>query len=156
MRRRNRDKGQRDVGQGPHPAGFPSTAGRMMPRAPKKCTHPECETRVIGKARCPEHPVIKWKSGGQSRTSTAEHRAWRKFVLDRDHWWCKIKGPTCTGRAKQADHKVPVAIAPHLEYDVENGQAACDPCHARKTAMEGVSARKGGTTTPPAPSRYPR
>ena len=78
-----------------------------MPRAPKKCARDGCETRGTGRY-CPEHQV-RWKQG-PSRTSTPEHAAWRKAVLDRDHWWCRIQGPGCTGRANHADHITAVAF----------------------------------------------
>ena len=116
-----------------------------MPRAPKKCAG--CETRVVGKTHCPACQPIGWKSGGYSRTSTTEHKAWRLEVLNRDHWWCAIRGPGCTGRTKTADHIVPVAFG-GAEFDADNGQAACDVCHKVKTNREAIQGRKGPSPLP--------
>ena len=81
-----------------------------------------------------------WTSGGRSRTDTAEARAWREAVLDRCGRQCEIRGSRCAGRATQADHIVPVAEGGG-EYDLDNGQGACDPCHAEKTHAEAARGR---------------
>lgn len=109
-----------------------------MPRAPKKCARDGCETRGTGRY-CPEHQV-RWKQG-PSRTSTPEHAAWRKAVLDRDHWWCRIQGPGCTGRANHADHITAVAFG-GAEFDLTNGQAACPTCHLAKSLAEATEGRR--------------
>lgn len=75
---------------------------------------------------------MNWK--GHLRTSTAEHKAWRRAVLDRDHWRCQLKYPGCEGKATQADHVVPVAFGG--QTTMENSQAVCVPCHKAKTQAE--------------------
>jgi 5-methylcytosine-specific restriction protein A len=74
-------------------------------------------------------------STGQTRTSTAAHKRWAREVKRRAGGRCQVQGPRCTGLADYADHIVPVAEG-GAEHDVTNGQAACGPCHAPKTAAE--------------------
>ena len=104
-----------------------------MPRASKACGHFGCPTKVVGVTYCDEHRPMNWR--GDPRTSTAEHKAWRRAVLDRDHWRCRLKYPGCTGKATQADHKVAVAFG-GAPFDVANGQGACPHCHKIKTQAE--------------------
>ena len=60
----------------------------------------------------------------------------RLAVLDRDGWRCQIRGPRCTGRATDADH-----IVRGDDHSLTNLQAACPPCHGRKSGQEGAAAR---------------
>lgn len=63
----------------------------------------------------------------------------RKQIMDRDKWRCQIKGPTCLGKATQADHRIN-----HAEGgsdDAANGQAVCGPCHDIKTQQERTRGR---------------
>lgn len=112
-----------------------------MPRAPKKCAHDGCETRITARNYCDAHRPIGWVSGGPSRTSTTEHRAWRKAVLARARGACQIRGPRCTGRATEADHITPVARG-GAEHALDNGQAACTTCHREKTLREATEGRR--------------
>lgn len=60
--------------------------------------------------------------------------ATRDFIMKRDGWTCQIQGPTCKGKATQADHRIN-----HAEGgsdDASNGQATCGPCHDAKTRQE--------------------
>lgn len=84
---------------------------------------------------------MTWRSGGPSRTSTAEHRAWRTTVLDNCGRRCEIKGPRCAGVATIADHKIPVAEGGD-EFDPANGQGACKPCSDDKTQAEAARGRQ--------------
>ncbi|WP_143320106.1 HNH endonuclease [Cellulomonas iranensis] len=111
-----------------------------MPRAPKKCANPTCETRVVGRTYCDEHRPVGWSPGGSHRTGTAEHKAWRREVLRAAKYQCQIRGPRCQGRAREADHIQNVAAGGAL-YDVANGQAACVPCHRSKTLREAQAGR---------------
>lgn len=74
-------------------------------------------------------------TNGRTRTSDPRHKQWRAAVLRNADGRCQINGPTCTGRADQADHIVPVAEG-GAEHDVSNGQGACTACHDVKTAAE--------------------
>lgn len=78
---------------------------------------------------------------GQTRTSSAEHKAWQRAVLRRCHGVCEINGPNCEGRAVHADHKLAVAEGGD-ELDVANGQGACEPCHEAKTEQETARGRQ--------------
>lgn len=112
-----------------------------MPRAPKACGKDGCETRVTGRTYCEPHTPINWNRKGAGRTSTPEHKAWRRAVLDRDHWRCRIRGPKCLGKATQADHIINVARG-GAELDLNNGQAVCKPCHDAKTLLEARAGRQ--------------
>lgn len=113
--------------------------GAASVRAPKKCGHEGCETRVTGKRYCPEHQS-RWDPKRTHATSYA-HKQWRRAVLERDHGHCQINGPGCTGRATEADHIVNVA-AGGPEFDIDNGQAACETCHRAKTLREATEGRQ--------------
>jgi 5-methylcytosine-specific restriction protein A len=110
----------------------------MSPRAPKKCGKFGCEVRGTGHY-CPAHN-LGWNAGPKPRTSTPEHRAWRKEVLARDKGTCQIRGPRCTHRATEADHIINVAIG-GAEFDLSNGQAVCSNCHKAKTQRESAAGR---------------
>lgn len=79
-------------------------------------------------------------SKGQTRTSSAAHKRWQREVLRRSGGVCQIQGPDCEGRAVHADHIVPVAEG-GAEFDVNNGQGACEPDHEAKTAEETARGR---------------
>lgn len=71
-----------------------------------------------------------------SRTSTPQHRQWRLLVLDRDQYQCQLRYPgRCIGTATEADHIIEYSRG-GSEFDPNNGQAACTPCHAHKTALD--------------------
>lgn len=58
-------------------------------------------------------------------------------VLDRDGHTCQLGYPDlCIGHADQVDH-----IRPGDDHTYDNLQAVCEPCHAHKSALEGVAAR---------------
>jgi 5-methylcytosine-specific restriction endonuclease McrA len=57
----------------------------------------------------------------------------RRAVLVRDKYQCQIRGPRCIGTANQVDHAGD-------SHDHENLRAACEPCHADRSAQQGGSA----------------
>lgn len=62
----------------------------------------------------------------------------RRTVLDRDHWTCQIKGPSCKQVADQVDHIIPVEHG-GAWFDLDNLQAACQTCNVgrgNKTRLE--------------------
>jgi 5-methylcytosine-specific restriction protein A len=77
-----------------------------------------------------------WSTTDPSRQrATPLHRAWREQVLTRAGGLCQIREPNrCINIATEADHIVELADG-GAEYDPANGQAACRPCHAHKTAL---------------------
>lgn len=68
---------------------------------------------------------------------TAEHRAWRKQVLDRAHWRCEDCGKQGGrgGVTLYADHVVERRDGGAL-LDVNNGRCLCAACHGKKTMAE--------------------
>ena len=76
---------------------------------------------------------------GQTRASTAEHKAWVREVMrsnrEQHEGRCEVAGPNCTGRAEHADHRVAVAEGGD-EFDPANGQGACEACHEAKSREE--------------------
>lgn len=113
-----------------------------MPRAPKHCGYQGCTT-IVPTGRCDQHKH-GWGKGNQ-RTKDPRHIAWRKTVLDRAHWQCQIQYPICTGKANIADH-IRAVLLGGAEYDPNNGQAACQRCHDRKSSLEGHEAQGHRTT----------
>lgn len=77
------------------------------------------------------HPL--WKGGYASTTIDGHHRKWKRKVLERDGYKCVYCGST---ERLEADHLWPSARAPHLRYEVENGQTLCHKCH-KKTCTYG-------------------
>lgn len=115
-----------------------------MPRAPRVCAHPTCTT-LTPTSHCPDHTTHRWGKGNP-RTSNPKHEAWRTAVLQRDHYRCQLRYTGCIGRAGIADHILATALG-GAHYDLANGQAACKPCHAKKSADEGHTAQ-GHTVRP--------
>lgn len=79
------------------------------------------------------------QDGSRARTNTAIHKQQRLRILARDHYRCQLRMPDrCIGTASNADH----IVAVHLggTSDDSNLQAACQPCHAKKSSMEGNAA----------------
>ena len=74
---------------------------------------------------------------GDPRTSTAVWKKLRRFILERDRHRCQIRYDCCIGHATECDH-----ITAGGPDDPTNLQAACVPCHRRKSAAEGVAARR--------------
>lgn len=94
-------------------------------------------------------------SRGQTRTSTAAHKAWARAVLRNSGGRCEVRRAGCTGVAVHADHVVPVAEG-GAEHDPANGQGACQPCHEAKTREETSRGRQryyGAAKRPP--ERHP-
>ncbi|WP_043737687.1 HNH endonuclease [Nocardia asiatica] len=112
-----------------------------MPRAPRKCPKPGCENRITNTAYCAEHTTYGWSTDSRKRTSSPEHRAQRLRILERDGYRCQLRYPNrCVGTATQMDHKTPVYRGG--SDDDSNMQAACRPCHAKKSSDEGNQARR--------------
>lgn len=67
-------------------------------------------------------------AGNDPRLKDPRYQALRLAILDRDHWTCQIKGPTCAHFATTVDH----IIARHDGgdfWDVTNLRAACKKCN---------------------------
>ncbi|ART68832.1 hypothetical protein BTO20_09755 [Mycobacterium dioxanotrophicus] len=123
-----------------------------MARAPRLFGTAGCATLVRGSTYCPDHQRQRgWRRGGTTRTNTTEDRARRDRVLQRAGHQCRIRYPdVCIGTASCCDHIV--ALTEHGDDSDENCQAACAPCHRRKTSLEGHRARWGDSSAPVPPS----
>jgi 5-methylcytosine-specific restriction protein A len=64
-----------------------------------------------------------WAGGSDSRW-----RAFRLYILDRDHWLCTLRLPGCTTTAEHAHHIVPLARG-GAKYDPDNCASACAHCN---------------------------
>jgi 5-methylcytosine-specific restriction endonuclease McrA len=74
-------------------------------------------------------------------------RGWRKvrlFILERDGWLCQIRGPKCTKRATQVDHRIPV-IAGGSWLDPDNLRASCERCNKSRNRQAIIIEREGGS-----------
>lgn len=109
-----------------------------MPRLTKVCQTPGCPELQP----CPTHAPKPWAgaNGTQRRqqrgitgTGWAE-QARNERILRRDGHACQIRGPRCTGRATEVDHRIPLAAGG--PDTAANKQAACANCHADKTRTE--------------------
>lgn len=70
---------------------------------------------------------------------TGASQAVRRRVLERAGYQCQIAGRDCIGQATIADHIVPIAKLGVARPDANDDslfQAACKPCHDRKTKRE--------------------
>lgn len=59
--------------------------------------------------------------------ASAEYRAWRTAVFERDDYTCQHCG--VHGGYLEADHIQSFAAHPDLRFSVENGRTLCQPCH---------------------------
>ena len=84
-----------------------------------------------------------WKGGISPENhrirQSAEYKAWRKSVFDRDNYTCQF----CGDRSRKghririhADHIKPFSLYPKLRFHVPNGRTLCEDCH-RKTPTYG-------------------
>jgi 5-methylcytosine-specific restriction endonuclease McrA len=64
--------------------------------------------------------------GGQHERINPEGVAWRRAVLERDHFYCR----RCLARRHlQVHHVLPFASHPERRWDVDNGITLCADCH---------------------------
>ncbi len=88
---------------------------------------------------------MPWDTSTRKAELPSDWAARRMRVLRRDHYRCRARysdGRYCEAPANQVDH-----IKPGNDHDEDNLEALCRWHHARKSAQEGVAARK------PRPSR---
>lgn len=97
------------------------------------------------------------RSAGGTRTASGSvtgTRAWRRVrdaVLARDGGACQLRLAPCLGAATTVDHIRAVAAGGD-PLSVDNGQAACVPCHGVKTAGD---AQRGRVRERRAPEVHP-
>lgn len=121
----------------------------MPVSAPKPCRHPGCGHLVRdGSGFCPDHKRARPGSFADKSRGTRHQRgygaAWdalRKVVMQRDAGLCQpCRGDGRVTLATMVDH-----IKPRAEGgtdDLDNLQAICRECHARKTDVEKNRYRK--------------
>jgi len=118
----------------------------MPIKPPKPCPVPGCGRLIpAGTSRCREHASKIHQAVNQKRPSYYREYGtarWKKLRA-----WVLLDSPLCaecnrrgeTVPATVVDHRTPVAAGGAM-YEIENLQALCKPCHARKTGEE----RRGG------------
>ena len=106
-----------------------------MPRAPRICSHPDCDATVTTGSRCTPHKVNR---GNRSPTylqrTSADQRA--RAVLVRA--WVAEHGMLCPGylipahpaTRLTAAHRIPAAHGGTIEAD--GGSVLCDVCNSRQ------------------------
>lgn len=90
----------------------------------------ELEALIIRRRKCEISRrwfLRKWGELRALLTDTYEYQAWRQRVIDRDGGLCR----GCGKPTRTCHHKKPVARAPHLVLQVDNGELRCDECHAK-------------------------
>ena len=79
----------------------------------------------------------------EDRYTPAERRA----ILARDGYVCRLGYVGCLGVATIVDHRIPLSqLPPGAGRDPDLGQAACKPCHDRKTKAETGAAVRAANT----------
>lgn len=73
---------------------------------------------------------LKTKEGSEERRST-RYKEWRKKVVERDAWKCKINNKDCKGRL-EIHHILGFTEHKELKYEVNNGITLCHFHHPRK------------------------
>jgi 5-methylcytosine-specific restriction protein A len=112
----------------------------MPSRSPRPCKVTGCPNPASGKF-CEEHASYSRtdRGSGKDRGWDIPWRRLRKIALARDHYICVLCLRNENNRPKPArdvDHIIPVAKAPHLRLVLENLQSLCRSCHSKKTATE--------------------
>lgn len=74
-----------------------------------------------------------WKGGvtpeNQRQRSSAQARAWRKAIFERDEYTCQVRGKR--GGNLNAHHIKPWAKYETLRFDITNGITLCEECHKK-------------------------
>lgn len=66
--------------------------------------------------------------GGQHERINRNSIAWRKAVLERDHYYCRL----CHSRCKlEAHHIKRFSTHPEMRWDIDNGVTLCHDCHVK-------------------------
>lgn len=65
-------------------------------------------------------------------------------MFARDDRQCQLRFDVCTFEATEVDHK-----NPGDDHSLENLQAACNPCHRKKSSAEGNAAPRIPLNRPP-------
>ena len=71
-------------------------------------------------------------------TENLNYHMWRKYVLERDGYICRI----CGSPANHAHHLLSYKDNPELRYIVSNGSSRCLACHKNEHSKEKNGRRK--------------
>ena len=119
-----------------------------MPRAPKKCGHPTCQTRVTARTYCPEHTPV-WHGSTRKQRLPPNWATLRTQTETRAHGRCEATRigrhhhTDCTGFGTDCDH-----ITPGDDHSPQNLCWLSHPCHKAKTADESRTRNRARTRTP--------
>jgi len=97
---------------------------------------PQCNCWLPGVAR-EDHWCTRERRDRADGRKSPEYRAWRAFVLERDHASCVVCGAADDGL--HAHHKKSFADHPELRYDVDNGETLCPKCYKAMHAAREVA-----------------
>lgn len=87
---------------------------------------------------CPTHTRQPWSGTTRRRRLPPDWDTRRTTVLERDDYRCQLAYPSiCITYANEVDH-----IQHGDDHRLTNLQAACHPCHAHKSAIEGNTAMR--------------
>ena len=98
---------------------------------------------------------MPWRNDREARRKSdaaygdPEYRRNRPIAMRRDKWRCQLRLPGCAGAATTCDHIL--GLADGGTHALANLQAACGPCHGRKTASQGGGFRQPGRARDPKP-----
>ncbi len=107
-----------------------------MPRAPRICATVGCPDTATNAGRCDAHHREAWAGSDRRATLPRNWDTIRRRILERDGHRCQIRDPGCTTLAVEVDH-----IGDRDDHRDQMLRAACSPCHAHRSAMQGVEAR---------------
>lgn len=93
---------------------------------------------------------MAWQGSDRRRRLPPDWERRRRRILRRDNHRCQLNYPGCTGHANEVDH-----ITAGDDHHDANLQAACSACHSRKSAAEGVAARRPLAPRTRRPERHP-
>lgn len=110
-----------------------------MPRATSICGQVGCPQIATNGGRCDEHQRQAWAGSDRRATLPRNWATITRRILDRDGYRCQIRDPGCTLLATEVDH-----IDDRDDHRPANLRGACHPCHAHRSAMQGVKARGVG------------
>lgn len=113
-----------------------------MPRAPKKCGRPVCETRVTARTYCPVHEAEQRELSTWGRGSTRQSRREREQALAACPT-CYLDYEGCTIIATEDDHIIPLSQGG--SNDIANHAGACTHCHAIKSKHEAATSHRKRT-----------
>lgn len=111
-----------------------------MPKSPPTiCTEPGCPNHATEGGRCPAHKRKAWRTTTTSSAARGYGERWRRIraMKLRNHPVCEV----CRlAPATQVDH-IKAKAHGGDDYDPDNLQSICRPCHQAKTSTEGKRRR---------------